>query len=134
MQVSFLPPRIILIEDHPLVRVGQRMLLEHAGYRVAEITAAADLDGFDVVGNGAQVIIADFDLGPDMTGVEIALEIMRRASARIPTLVLSGSFGERSLPAAAAASMPLMFKPASEQGLLDWIAAALDGQRRMDAG
>ncbi len=121
-------PRVILIEDHPLIRAGQRMLLEQAGYRVAEIAAAADLAEFDAGAPGAQVIIADFDVGPEMTGVEIALEIMRRACARIPTLVLSGSLGVRSLPAAAAAAMPLMFKPASEQVLLDWIAAALDGR------
>lgn len=120
--MSRLQPRIILIEDHPLVRMSQRMLLEHAGYRVSEIAAPGDLPG---LAPGADAIIADFDLGGEVTGVEVALEIMRRASMRIPTLVLSGSFGERSLPAARAAAMQLMFKPATEQLLLDWVADAV---------
>ncbi len=132
--MSFHRPRVILIEDHPLVRASQRMLLEAEGYRVAEIAASADLAGFDAAGAGAQVIIADFDLGEDLTGIEVALEIMRRASAHIPTLVLSGSLGHRSVPAAAAAAMPLMMKPASEQRLLGWVEAALGGQRRDGGG
>lgn len=117
-------PRVVLIEDNPLVRAGQRMLLEHAGYRVAEITMADDLTGFEIAGGGNQVIIADFDLGPGLTGIEVALEIMRRAGERIPTLVLSASFGQRSQAAAAAYEMPLMFKPAPEEQVLAWVADA----------
>jgi CheY-like chemotaxis protein len=118
-------PRVVIIEDNPLVRAGQRMLLEHAGYRVTEIAASDDLAGFEATDSGSQVIIADFDLGPGMTGIEIALEIMRRAGVRIPTLVLSASFGQRSLAAAAACEMPLMFKPAPEERVLAWVADAL---------
>lgn len=117
-------PRVVLIEDNPLVRAGQRMLLEHAGYRVAEIATSHDLRDFEATDGGNQVIIADFDLGPGMTGIEVALEIMRRAGTRIPTLVLSASFGQRSLAAAAACEMPLMFKPAPEEQVLAWVADA----------
>lgn len=122
-------PRVVLIEDNLLVRSGQRMLLEHAGYRVAEIATSADLAGFEVSAGGIQVIIADFDLGPGMTGIEVALEIMRRAGERFPTLVLSASFGPRSLPAAAACQMPVMFKPAPEERVLAWVADAIEGQQ-----
>jgi len=122
-------PCVILIEDHPLVRAAQRTLLEHAGYRVAEITAAADLDGFVLTPSERQIIIADFDLGPGMNGVEVAREIMRRAGEPIPTLVLSASFGSRSRAAAAVSGMPLMFKPAPEERVLAWVASALSGQR-----
>jgi CheY-like chemotaxis protein len=124
-------PRIVLIEDNPLVRAGQRMLLEHAGYHVAEIATSADLAGFMPNGGGYHAIIADFDLGPGMTGIEVALEIMQRAGGRIPTLVLSASFGSRSVAAAAAHEMPVMFKPASEEKVLAWVADALDHQRTL---
>ena len=119
-------PRVVLIEDNPLIRAGQRMLLEHAGYHVAEITAAADLADFIATTPGCNAIIADFDIGPGMTGIEVAQEIMRRAGERIPTLVLSASFGDRSQAAATASDMPLMFKPAAEERVLAWIANALD--------
>jgi CheY-like chemotaxis protein len=118
-------PCVILIEDHPLIRAGQRMLLEHAGYRVAEIAAATDLASFVVTPGETQVIIADFDLGPGMNGVEVAREIMRRAGEPIPTLVLSASFGNRSKAVAAVSGLPLMFKPAPEEQVLAWVADAL---------
>ena len=124
-------PHVILIEDNPLVRAGQRMLLEHAGYRVAEIIADADLASFVVPVGGTLVIIADFDLGPGMTGIEVALEIMRRAGEPIPTLVLSASFGARSRAAAAACDMPVMVKPAPEERVLAWVADAL-GRPRLE--
>jgi DNA-binding NtrC family response regulator len=122
--------RVILIEDHPLIRAGQRMLLEHAGYRVAEITAAADLGTFVVTPGERQVIIADFDLGPGMNGVQVAQEIMRRAGEPIPTLVLSASFGNRSQAAAAVLGLPLMFKPAPEERVLAWVADAFSSQNQ----
>ena len=125
-------PRVVVIEDHPLVRTGQRMLLEHAGYRVAEIATAAELAVFVATTGDSQAIIADFDLGPGLTGIEMALEIMRRAGEWIPTLVLSASFGGRSLDAAASWGMPVMFKPASEEQVLGWVAdiLALEGESR----
>jgi CheY-like chemotaxis protein len=118
-------PRVIVIEDNFLVRIGQRMLLEDAGYCVAEIATAADLAGFVPEAGGRQAIIADFDIGIGMTGIEVALEIMRRTGEWIPTLVLSASFGERSRPAAAACDMPMMFKPAPQERVLGWVAVAL---------
>jgi CheY-like chemotaxis protein len=124
-------PRVVLIEDHPLVRAGQRMLLEDAGYRVSEITAGADLAGFAAIRGENQVIIADFDLGPGMTGVEVALEIMRRVGERIPTLVLSASFGVHSKALAAVWDLPVMTKPASEGQVLTWVA---DAFHRQDSG
>lgn len=121
-------PRVVLIEDNPLIRTGQRMLLEHAGYRVAELASAADLAGFDARSGGRQAIIADYDLGPGKTGIQVALEIMDRSNQRIPTLVLSASLGARSLVDAAAVGMPVMFKPAHEEKVLAWVAEAFRRQ------
>ncbi len=118
-------PCVVVIEDHPLVRAGQRMLLEDAGYRVAEIATASDLAGFAATAGGSQAIIADFDLGPGMNGPEMALDIMRRAGERIPTLILSASYGARSLAIAAVHNMPVMFKPAPEGQVLAWVADAV---------
>jgi len=123
------PPRVIVIEDHPLVRAGQRMLLEIVGYEVAEITSGADLEWFTPISGVSQAIVADFDLGPGMTGVEVALAIMRRTGERIPTLVLSASVGARSVAEAQAHEMTVMFKPAQEEKVLAWVAEALGRQR-----
>lgn len=122
-------PCVIVIEDDPLVRTGQRMLLEHAGYRVIEIGQPSDLEHFKAVAGPRDAIIADFDLGPGLTGVEVAEAIMQQTGRRIPTLVLSASFGSRSGPAATTGDMPMMFKPATEEKLLAWVAEATGSQR-----
>ena len=62
-------PGVLLIEDQPLIRAAERMLFEDAGYRVTEITKAADLRNFTACAGEYQAIIADFDLRPDMTGI-----------------------------------------------------------------
>lgn len=123
-------PRVVVIEDHPLVRIWQGMLLEDAGDHVAEIAVPSDFAGFVATGHDSQAIVADFDIGPGMTGLDVAPEIMRRAGAWIPTLILSASFGERSVAAAVACDMPVMFKPVSEEKVLAWVADALGRSSR----
>ena len=120
-------PLVIVIEDHPLVRLSQRMLCEQAGYRVAEVNNAADVATCDLGHDGRRVIIADFDMGPEPTGIELAQALMHRAGAPIPTLVLSGGPGPDAYPAAAGQRMPLLRKPAREEVLLGWIGSAMAG-------
>ncbi len=124
-------PGVILIEDHPLIRAAQRTLFEDAGYRVTEIATAADLDDFSPVAGEIQAIITDFDLGPGMNGVEVALEIMRRADKRIPTLIVTGGFAGGALAAAAAHGMPVMAKPAPEEEIMAWVGWTLDDGERI---
>ena len=113
-------PGVLLIEDQPLIRAAKRMLFEDAGYRVTEITKAADLRNFTACAGEYQAIIADFDLRPDMTGIEMALEIMRRVGEWIPTLVVSVSCDGRMLAAAATAGMQVMAKPAPAEEIMGW--------------
>lgn len=115
-------PCVIVIEDQAMVRTSERLLLEAAGYRVAEIASPADLQTLDADLAQAVAILADFDLGTEMSGVDIALEIMGRAGRRIPTMVLSGSVGRRPRALAAQHQMPFIAKPATERAVLDWLA------------
>lgn len=83
---------ILLVEDDPLLRHAFRLLLEDAGYAVAEAGSAAEaLQAVDTV-TPALVLL---DLGlPDRPGLEVARTLSSQsATADIPIVALTGSVG-----------------------------------------
>lgn len=120
-------PRVVLIEDDPLVRLGQEMLLRDWGYRVAigasrdEVRAALE----DAPGDVA-AIISDYSvIGPE-TGAEIALDIAAAAGQPIPTAIMSASMGRQSGAAAHAHGFTFFAKPVDPEQLRAWLAASLE--------
>ena len=83
---------ILLVEDDPLLRHAFRLLLEDAGYAVAEAGSAAEaLQAVDA----ATPALVLLDLGlPDRPGLEVARTLSTRsATADIPIVALTGSVG-----------------------------------------
>ena len=78
--------RVLMIDDHPIVRSGIRMLLEKAGN--IEVVGEADR-GDDAVGLlkrlKPDVLLLDMEM-PGKTGVEVAREV---EAARLPVRVLA---------------------------------------------
>lgn len=78
--------RVLMIDDHPIVRSGIRMLLEKAGD--IEVVGEADR-GDDAVGLlkrlKPDVLLLDMEM-PGKTGVEVAREV---EAARLPVRVLA---------------------------------------------
>ncbi len=116
---------MVLIEDDPLVRLGQEMLLRDWGYRVVlgasgeEIHAA--LRGVD---GAVAAIISDFSVGGAETGAEVAKSIAAAAGQPIPTAIMSGSFGRHSGAEALAHGFAFFPKPVDPERLRAWLAAA----------
>lgn len=78
--------RILLIDDHPLVRAGGRQLLvEH--WPDAQILEAGDLAGGLAQIDGCSLAVIDLSL-PDARGLESLITLRRRAP-QVPVLVLS---------------------------------------------
>ena len=119
-------PRIVLIEDDPLVRLGQEMLLKDWGYRVAmgagrdEIFAALHASPEDVA-----AIISDFSVEGRETGAELALAISAAAGQRIPTAIMSASMGRASGEAAREHGFTFFAKPVDPEHLRVWLEAAI---------
>ncbi len=83
------PIRVILVDDHPLLREGTRALLaQNAG--IAVVGAAGDgKAALRLVGEQhPDVLLLDIHL-PDISGVEVAREVRVR-SPRVAILVLTG--------------------------------------------
>lgn len=123
-------PRVVLIEDDPLVRFGQEILLRDWGFRVAVgATREAIFAALKEAPNDVAAIITDFNLGGPETGATVALSIAASAGRSIPTMVMSASFGRRSAAAARANGFAFLAKPVDPNQLHDWLVAVTAGHR-----
>jgi two-component system, sensor histidine kinase len=117
---------VVLIEDDPLVRLGQSMLLKDWGY---EVVADASLSAVKAALKGATAeiaaIITDYHLGDSGTGPDAALALAKDVGTSIPTLVLSASLGRSSGQAAALHGFDMLEKPVDPERLRGWLAAAI---------
>lgn len=122
---SIQSPRVVLIEDDPLVRFGQEMLLKDWGYRVVAGTSRADISrGLGDSPDDVAAIIADFNLGEGESGADVARAIADGARRAIPTIVISASLGRRSGAAAAQHGFAFLTKPVDPETLRDWLVTA----------
>ena len=76
-----LAPRVVLIEDDPLVLFGQEMLLKDWGYRVVTGRSREAINkALESAPEDVAAIIADFNLGGSETGADVARAVARNAS------------------------------------------------------
>jgi len=120
--------KLLIIDDHPVLRDGLAALLTQAG-PATEVLRAKDANQGFVLADGntdLDVIILDLEM-PGMKGIE-ALSEFRRKHPTIPVIVLSSSEDpqdvRRSLAAGALGYVP---KSASQQVLLSAIRLVLNG-------
>ena len=119
-------PCVVLLEDDPLARFGQEVLLRDWGYRVvANASRAGVMDALRQEDAEVAAIIADFNLGDGETGVEIAHHIAASASRRIPTVIMSASHGRRSCADARAHGFTFLAKPIDPEHLRVWLIKAM---------
>jgi CheY-like chemotaxis protein len=122
---ALLAPRIVLIEDDPLVLFGQELLLKDWGYRVVAGTSREAIRHAlgDAPGDVA-AIIADFNLGGAETGADVARAVAEAASRQIPTVVMSASMGRTSGAEALLHGFAFFAKPVDPEQLRDWLTSA----------
>jgi DNA-binding NarL/FixJ family response regulator len=126
--------RVLIVDDHPVVRDGLRWLFESAG-------------GIEVVGeagDGLTAVRLAVDLAPDVVLMDLAMpgldgiEATRRVKAAAPhtaVLVLTMSDGDASLVAAVTAGASgYVLKGAGQQDLLRATRAVAEGQAMFGAG
>jgi CheY-like chemotaxis protein len=117
--------RILIVEDDPNLRVVIRMVLERAGYEVAEARHGGDaLESIGV--EMPDVVIADLMM-PVMNGVELIDRIQASAAtAALPIVLLSGLHVD---PATARRVGAVVLKPFEPSDLLASIERALRADR-----
>lgn len=111
-------PRILLVEDDPLLREAVRLLLEDAGYLVEEAgTAAQAVHSFETV--RPSLVLLDLGL-PDRSGLDLVRELKPREEARDVTFVaLTGRAGsDEKRRCLEAGCREVMVKPVDGRTLL----------------
>jgi CheY-like chemotaxis protein len=114
--------RILIVEDDPNLRVVIRMVLERAGYEVAE--ARHGVAALESIGTGPpDLVIADMRM-PLMDGVELMEQIRSNSeTASLPVVLLSGLQVDEAASRLATAVVAKPFEPAD---LLASVARALE--------
>jgi response regulator NasT len=123
MTTTLTPPRILTVDDDPIVRADLRVILEDAGYSVVPDAR----DGAEAVeharAHAPDLIVLDLGL-PGLDGFGAAATI-RRASD-VPIVALTGHNAPDMLQRASdAGADSYLLKPFSEAGLLETIREAL---------
>lgn len=123
--MNAVPRRILLVEDDALLRDAFRLLLEDAGYRVAEAGSGAEALAA-VAAVQPDLILLDMGL-PDMNGLDVARNLRADpANAALVIVALTGRVGPEEKRTCLAAGCNAYFgKPVSPKELLRRLPALL---------
>ena len=119
------PAPILLVEDDDLLRQAFRILLEDAGFRVAEAGSAAAALAAARAETPSAVVL---DMGlPDRPGLDVARELRTGETTRaVPIVALTGRVGVQERDACLAAGCTEYHgKPLAPQKLLERLRALI---------
>lgn len=128
------PTRILIADDHALVRRGLRLILE--GERGLEVVAEAS-DGLEAVeiaaAGGIDLAIMDIAM-PRMTGIQAARELQRRG-VDVRILMLSMYDNEQYFfEALSAGASGYVLKSVADRDLIEAVRAAIRGESYLYPG
>ena len=125
--------RILLVDDHPVVRAGLRAMLgDFDGLEVAAeaadgAAAVAEVRRHSALGTPLDVVLMDLQMGPGMDGVAATRQI--RAQGGPPVLILTTYDTDADILAAVeAGAAGYMLKDAAPEEIGSAVAAAAEGR------
>jgi len=120
-----LSSNVLVIDDESCILKMMELVLSNSGFNVT--TAKNGSDGLAAYGNGANydVVVSDYRM-PDMTGIEVEQEIIRRdPSAKV--IIVSGFGGcDTALEAMNRGATDFLRKPFAPEALRDAVRAAIE--------
>jgi CheY-like chemotaxis protein len=87
-------PRILLVEDEPLIRFALAEALRELGVSAVEAASADEAWQYLTAGGAADLVFTDHRMPGSMTGNQLAAWI-RRGYPRLGVIVTSGYFNDR---------------------------------------
>lgn len=123
--------RILLVEDHPLYRVGLHMALSYSGLdcvlKSESENVAQALDYLQQHSDEVDLILLDYFL-PDGTGMDV-LKVAKQRFPKIKVLLVSGEDNNPELDAMIQAGLNgFVSKDVTPQGLATVISSIFDGK------
>jgi CheY-like chemotaxis protein len=116
---------VAVVEDEAIVMIGYQMLFESWGYRVVAAGSAEDVLAGLPMGEGPDVIIADYRLRDGQTGVAAIRTIQALFDKPIPAILITGDTGAERLRDAAASGLPILHKPVNGSQLRELLTRSL---------
>lgn len=121
-------PRVLLVDDHAVVRLGVRAILEDHFEAVTIVEAGSGEAALDALSAGFDIIVLDLSM-PGRNGVDLLAELRHRVP-KVPVLILSlhgeEQYAVRALRAGAAG---YLMKAAAPEQLIEAVSKVLDGER-----
>ncbi|UNT00490.1 response regulator transcription factor [Streptomyces tubbatahanensis] len=123
------PIRLLLADDHPVVRAGLRAVLEtEPDFVVAAEAATAEDAVARAAEGGIDVVLMDLQFGPGMTGAAATAAITARPSAPRVLVVTTYGTDADTLPAIEAGATGYLLKDAPPEDLADAVRTAAAGR------
>ncbi len=121
--------RVLLVDDHPVVRKGMRFILEEGLQPAVEVTEASDGEqALASLANPPDVMVLDLSM-PGRSGIDLLAEIKHRCP-KLPVLIMSlhgeEQFAVRALRAGAAGYLT---KAAAPENLVSAVVKVAKGGR-----
>lgn len=108
--------RVVVVDDEISVRTGMHTLLDQWGCDV--LVAGSEEEAIEAVGDMVpDVIIADYRLRGERTGVQAIERVRREFGQSIPALIVTGDTAPERLREAKASGNPLVHKPVQPAAL-----------------
>ncbi|MEU8418949.1 response regulator transcription factor [Amycolatopsis japonica] len=124
-----LPIRLLLADDHPIVRAGLRALLETEPGLVVSAEAATAEEAVSRAAEGdIDVVLMDLRFGPGMTGAEATAVITARPDAPRVLIVTTYDTDADTLPAIEAGATGYLLKDAPPEELVAAVRTAAAGR------
>ncbi|AGM06626.1 response regulator transcription factor [Amycolatopsis keratiniphila] len=123
------PIRLLVADDHPIVRAGLRALLEtEPGLVVTAEAATAEEAVTRAAEGGIDVVLMDLRFGPGMTGAEATAVITARPGAPRVLIVTTYDTDADTLPAIEAGATGYLLKDAPPEELVAAVRTAAAGR------
>jgi len=123
--------RVLAVEDHPLMRIGIRTLMEREGLILAGLSATAAEAVEQARQDGADVALVDLGL-PDAEGVDV-IERLREAAPHLPIVAFTADgSADRVRAAIRAGAMGYLNKGTSSKRIVAALQAAAAGLSALD--
>ena len=114
-------PKILIVDDEPLIRMYARQLIEQAGYTAVE-ASNGDYALQLLADDGLTAVLTDVQMPGSIDGIELA-HAVKAAWPSVVVVVMSGK--HLPLPTDLPEGTRFLRKPFSEQRLVDVLADAI---------
>ncbi|WP_082922165.1 hybrid sensor histidine kinase/response regulator [Croceicoccus mobilis] len=102
---------VLVVDNDASILAGMEALLENWGLEVIAVSDPAGKAATRALEQGPALLMVNYHLDNDLTGVEAIAGLRQRAGTAIPALVITADRGEETKALLAAEGLPLLNKP-----------------------